>query len=525
MSELTSPNVVGLKMARATGVIVVASILGYVVSFTKVAIVAAYLGTGWQMDIFLWSFALVSMFATVCSGPLNAAFVPVYLSLKAKDARLARDLFEAMLGLLFLTFLGLSWILAAITPMAARVLIGKVEPEGVALATHLVWLMVPMVLFSGLWAACQALLNAEKSFFLPSLSSFLPALVVILILGISGRGLAVYAQAVGLSLGALAQWAILMILVHKKSLGRRFTLNLRVEGIRQVLKLMWPLVATQLLILCVPIVDRTMAARFSSGTISALGYAQSLMNMSVIVFLTAIHTAIFPFLSQQVAEDGLVAFRKTFIATIRILMLFLIPLGVMLIVLREPVIQLVFEREAFDSEATRLTAPAFAAYLMGLVPMAITLVCSRGFNALQDSKTNALVGVIFYVAVKLMMNVALTRVWGYLGLAIATSVAFTATAATMMWVMRRRLGGIEGIRLFRTVGKVMSASAIAGLLAWWGTWVGQNNPLVQLTLGGTFGILGFWLAAYCLKLEDVLRLSGLIVKFSWSRGLRRTTKR
>ena len=514
MSELSGRDPVGGKIARAAGVIALASVVGYLVSFVKAAMVAAYLGTGWQMDVFLWSFALVSMFATVASGPLSAVLVPVYLSLKAKDVRLAQDLLNAVLGLLFLTFLGLSGVLAAGAPVAARLLSGLFGPEGAALATRLVWLMLPMVLFSGVWAACQSLLNAEKSFFLPSLSSSLPALVIILVLAVVGREQAVYAQAIGLSLGALVQWAVLMALVWKKGLGGRWTLNLHVEGMRQFLRLLWPLVATQLLILCLPIVDRTMAARFSSGSISALGYAHSLMNMLVTVFLAALNTAILPFLSQQVVEDGLIAFRKTFVPTIRILVTLVIPACVLLIVLQKPVVRLVFERGAFDAEATGLTAPAFGAYLMGMVPMAITSICSPGFYSLQLSNTAALVGVVFFVAVKLVMNVTLTQVWGYLGLALATSVAFTTAATAMLWVMRRELGSIEGTRLIKTAGKTLTASALAGLLAWWGTDIGGDSPLMQLALGGTLAILGYGLAAYFLQLEEVRGLIGLIVRRS-----------
>jgi putative peptidoglycan lipid II flippase len=261
-----------------------------------------------------------------------------------------------------------------------------------------------------------------------------------------------------------------------------------------------------------------MAARYSTGTISALGYAQTLMSMSATVFLTALNTALLPLFSQQVAEEGLASFRKTFVPTIRVLVTFLIPLCVLLIVLQKPVIQVVFERGAFDIQATTLTAPAFAAYMLGVLPMAITFLCSRGFNAQQDSKTNALIGVLLYVVVKIVMNVLLSRVWGYLGLALATSIAYAATAVAMLWVMWRRLGGLEGRRLFQTGGKTLVASFFAGVLAWWGAILGGNNPLLQLGLGGGLALIGFGLFSYTLKLEDAQRLFNVIIQTAWNQG-------
>ncbi len=518
MDPLSSPDRVAPKVMRAAGMIAVASILGYVVSFVKAAMVAAYLGTGRQMDAFLWSLALVNLFATVASTPLTAVLVPVYLSLKVRDSSLARVFIDAILGLLLLAFSVLSLLLAAGAPLVAKWLGSDLGQEGIGLTARLVWLMVPVVLFSGGWTACQAVLNAEKSFFLPALSAAFPALLVIPALVLAGPGRAVYAQAVGLSLGALLQWATLLLALRRKGLGRRWTLNLHTEGMPQFFKLLWPLLGTQVFILCLPVVDRTMAARFSPGSISALGYAQTLMNISATVFLTALHTAIFPFLSQQVVEDGLAALKQTFVPAIRTLIILLAPVSILLVVLQKPVIRLVFERGAFDAQATALTTPAFGAYMIGVVPMAITFFCSRGFSALQDSKTNALVGVLGLVSVKLLMNVVLTRTYGYLGLAMATSAAYATTAVVMLWLMRRKLGGIGGRRLLLALAKTLVASSLASLLAWYGVNGVTDNPVCQLLAGGTAGVLGYILAAYLLRLEDVRGLSIRLVHSVHARG-------
>src|SRR5690349_15172796 len=104
MKDPSHSESVGTKVAKATGIVTVALALGYVVSFLKTAIVAAYLGAGRQMDVFLWSYALISVFALALTTPLVSSLVPVYVSLKAKNERLAGDLFNAVMGFFFIAF-------------------------------------------------------------------------------------------------------------------------------------------------------------------------------------------------------------------------------------------------------------------------------------------------------------------------------------------------------------------------------------------------------------------------------------
>ena len=144
----------------------------------------------------------------------------------------------------------------------------------------------------------------------------------------------------------------------------KWRLNWKTDGIPQSFKLLWPLVVTQAIILVLPIIDRTMAAGFSSGTISALGYAQTLMNMSAMVLLMALQSAILPFFADLMDDKNLRAFQKTFSSTIRILVILLLPISIVMFVLQVPIIRLVFERGAFNSQATLLTAPAFGMYLI-----------------------------------------------------------------------------------------------------------------------------------------------------------------
>jgi len=505
----------GVRIVRTVGVVTIASFASYGISFIKLAIVAAYLGATWQMDLFLWAFALITWFATLASASLTAVIVPVYLSLKARDARLAQELVNSLMGWLLVIFGGVGLLLTAAAPLIVPLLAVDFSPSGIRLAVQLIWLMIPSVFFTGAWGACQSVLNAEKSFFLPAISGSLTALCVIVSMWVSSRDLAVYAQAVGISLGGFLQWWLLVSVLRRRRLCTGISLRWHVEGMNDVLRLIWPLLVTAAIMGLLPVIDRMMAARFSEGSISALGYAQSLMTMSFTMFLASLQTAVLPYLSDQVANGGPVEFKRAFLPTVRTLIVTLMPISALLIVFQRPVVQVVLQRGLFDARAAALTAPALGAYLLGVVPMAVARVSAKGFNALQDSRSNALLGVLLYTPVKLLMNLALAMYCGYIGLALASSMAETVTAVGMLWFMRRKLGEIRELELVGLTAKALLASGGAALVAWWivNASKGSLSPLAQLLVGGSCGLLLYWLGARLLKLNEVLSLTRLGLQF------------
>ena len=508
-------------MVRATAVVAGAAMAGYVVSFVKSAISAAYLGTGAQMDVFLWTLALVNLFASPLGGPLNGAFVPVYLSARKEDAGQARAMVGSLQYLFILVFSAFSVAFAVGAPIVARTYLADMGTAAVTLAGHLAWLMIPAVLLGGNIALCSAVLTAEKAFLVPSLVNSLPALMVILTLLAFNRDKAVYAQALGLSLAAVAQWLVLLGLLWRKGiLTGRWTLRLKGRGIQEFLALLWPLVGSHSLLLLVPLVDRTIASGLTEGSISALGYANSLMTMSIVVFTVSQHTAALPFLSEQLAEDGHSAFRRTFASILGLLLTLLPAACTVLFALREPLIRLVLERGAFDAQATALTAPAFGVYLISVVPMAVAFHCGSGLKALKASRANAIISLGCLFVLKLAMSFLLVRVWGYLGLALSTAVAYTATAGAMLWLLRRRLGSFEGAKLVQTTARSAAAAALVGLLAFAGRSVAGNGPLQQLAVGGGLALMGYVSATYLFRLHYARQLFQLALKRG-SRLLRR----
>jgi putative peptidoglycan lipid II flippase len=259
--------------------------------------------------------------------------------------------------------------------------------------------------------------------------------------------------------------------------GLRYTLTLglREPGVHEVGRLMLPrmlgLAAVQINFL----VNTILASGLKEGSLAALNYAWLLMLLPQGVFAQAVATAAFPTFSTQAAKGQRDEMRSTLSATMRAVLYMALPAAVGLVVLRVPLVQLIFERGAFTDSSTRMVAVALALYALGLPAHSIVEIVVRAFYALHDTKTPVAVGVVI-MGLNVGLSVAFIAAFETLGwsphggLALSNSLATTVEMAALMIIIRRRLDGLEGRLLAGSLLRIGLAAAImavvAGTLSW-----------------------------------------------------------
>ena len=152
-----------------------------------------------------------------------------------------------------------------------------------------------------------------------------------------------------------------------------------------------------------------------------------------------------------------------------------LPAAVGLLILRKPLVQLIFQRGAFTETSTEMVAWALAFYALGLPAHAVVEIVVRAFYALHDTKTPVMIGIgamVLNVILSLAF-MAIFRALGLMphgGLALSNSLATTIEMAVLLGLIRQRLGGLEGRRMLASLGRTSLASllmgAVAGALAW-----------------------------------------------------------
>ncbi len=189
------------------------------------------------------------------------------------------------------------------------------------------------------------------------------------------------------------------------------------------------------------------------------------MYLPIGLFGVSIATASLPDIARHATAADLPAIRRAVSGALRMMLMLNVPATVGLMVLAEPIVALLLEHGRFNPADTHATAAALMFYAPGLLGYSAVKIASPTFYSLRDSRTPVIVSVLS-VLVNLAINLALVRVMGYRGLALGTALAAMFNAVALLWLLRGRLGGLEGRRIATSLLKIVIASIVMGLAAW-----------------------------------------------------------
>ncbi len=463
------------RLARSAGLIGAATMTSRVLAVARETVIAYLFGAGNAMDAYNVAFRVPNLLRDLfAEGAISAAFIPTftrYLSTRGRDAawRLG-NLVINMLAVVTLACVVAGWFLA---PELARwfaphyaLVPGKLE-----LTTMLTRIMLPFLTMIALGVVMMGMLNALGRFFIPALSpamfniaTLLSAFTLVPLMPRLGwpriAGIAI-GTVIGGAGQCLLQWPVL------RREGWRYApiLDTRDQGLREVMRLMAPgtigLAAVQVNVF----VNTVLATSQGTGAVSWLNYAFRLMYLPIGLFGVSVGTAALPDISRHAAASDLPGVRRTVADALRLMLMLNVPATVGLIVLARPIVALLLERGNFGPGDTDATAAALMCYAPGLLGYAIVKIASPTFYALRDSRTPVIVSALS-VAVNVALNLALVRVAGFRGLALGTAVAATLNAGLLLWLLRRRIGGLGSRQNVHAFALITVAAMMMGLAAW-----------------------------------------------------------
>jgi putative peptidoglycan lipid II flippase len=221
----------------------------------------------------------------------------------------------------------------------------------------------------------------------------------------------------------------------------------------------------------------------------------------------------FPTLADLATRGDRAGLRTTLGETLRMVLALTVPAACALILLGRPLLQLLYQRGAFDAAATEAVYTTLRFYALGLVGHSCLELAARTFFAQQDTVTPLLIAA-GSAAANILMGLLLMGPLGAGGLALANSLAVSGEVLVLLLVLRRRLGGVEGGRLLDALGRVLGATllmaaAVSGVLA-----LGQQAGVGVLPLvaaAGAVGALGYVGAGLLLGVQALRRLPATLL--------------
>lgn len=495
-----TPVSVQAGVVRAVGTIGLATLTSRILGFVRDVVVARAFGAGPLTDAFFVAFRIPNVFRRLLAeGALSTAFLPVfaeYLAVRSPGEfnRMVRAVGGALLlALCVVTLLGVwlaPWLVSAMAPGFSQ------APDLLRLATTLTRLMFPYLLFVGLTALGMGVLNVHRRFFTAALGpAVLNVGMILSVLALAPRfEVPVLALAVGVLVGGLGQFLIQLPEIRRAGVPLLPSAELSHPALRRITGLLGPAVFGLAAVQLNVFVNTLLASFLPGGSISFLYYADRVVEFPLGVFGIAVATAALPAMAEHAARRDLAGLRDTLNFALRLSCFVAIPASTALLLLREPITRVLFERGRFGPEDTQATAWALGFYALGLTAFSAVRIAAQAFYALEDPRTPVRVGIAA-VGLNVVFALALMGPLKHGGLALAASASSAFNLLALLWLLRRRLGRLGGRRVLASVARVGVATGImaawCGFLLW--RWPGAASRGIEaawlaLAIAGGIGI-------------------------------------
>lgn len=521
ISLMDSPNTPSLsanrQIAMAAGTVMIAYVFSSVINLAKGVVILRAFGTGMENEAF-WAANRVSevLFNLVAGGALASAFIPTFSTfLVHKQKENAWKLASSIINLVLLIISALAILAAIFAPQVVQYILapGFVDdPEKFQLTVQLLRIILPSTVIFSISGLMMGILNAHQSFLFPALAPSMYSLGMIFGVVFLSPSMGIFGLAWGVVLGASLH--LLVQLPKLIALGGNYwpIFGLDNPSVRQVGTLMLPRLAGVAVVQLNFLVNTNLASRYSEGSVTGLTYGFTLMLMPLMLIAQAIATASLPTFSAQAALGKLDEMRNSLSTALRAVFMLSIPAAVGMILLRFPLIKVLYENgTTFTTESTELVAWALLWYTAGLVGHSAVEILSRAFYAMKDTRTPVVVGVIamsLNIILSLILGPVFLRI-GWLaigGLALANSIATGLESIVLLIILRKRLKGLEGRKIFQLLWKVLLSVLVMGIAIWWLVDYAELSNVLTLVIGAIAGAGLFAFSLLVFRVEDFIVL-------------------
>ncbi|MBN1936584.1 MAG: murein biosynthesis integral membrane protein MurJ [Anaerolineae bacterium] len=472
------------------------------------AIIARQFGIGAQLDAYYAAFKLPDfLFTIVAGGSLATAFIPVFAGLLASGGRQAAWKLSSAVANLVIVLVGVLALLAGmLAPWLVRVLVAPgFDAQAQAETVTTMRLVLVSTLIFGISAVQTSILHGFKHFLFPALAP------VVYPLGITAAAWwlaphwGVRGLAVGAIIGAALHLAIKIPALLRFGFRWQPVLGLRSPAVRKVALLMGPRVLDLGIFHLTVLATSNLASRLGPGNVSALEWGWDAMQLPETIIGTAFGLVALPTLSDLAARGDINGLRGTLGETMRAVLALTVPATLGLILLGRPLLQLLYQRGAFDAAATEAVYVALRFYALGLVGHACLELAARAFFAQQDTVTPLLVAA-GSAGFNIALGLALQGVMGHGGLALANSVAISVEVVALLLILRHRWKGVDGRQTLQSLLRILAATLVMGIVVYGVVWFGEQSGLGAFPLviaGAAAGGLTYLLAALVLQVEGL----------------------
>ncbi|MCS7281516.1 MAG: murein biosynthesis integral membrane protein MurJ [Desulfobacterota bacterium] len=463
-----------------TAITLVSRPLGYL----REAIQAYVFGATVLVDAFIVAFNFPELIQTIIfTGASSAILVPIC-------TKYLKD--EKEFSLVYSTFLNISLLITLLFSVLAfffsesivKIIAPGFSPSAKALTKNLFVLMLPTIVAHGMLSVIKSFLNAKDHFAAPELSGILWNVVFILFCLFLSSSFGIYSLAIGVSFGSFLQVAMQYPFLRKNGIRYTWKIDFSHDSLREAKRLfIGALIGASIL----PIngfVDRLIASFLPEGHVASLAYAFRVFILPFSLFAVPVYTVAFSSVSRLYHERNLNGLFSHIDNAIILLTITLIPSLGLMCGLSTEIVKILYERGAFSAFETELTARALLGYAIGLLFYGSSVLFTRIFYAMHDTKTPAIVGLVSVVS-NAILDVLLMIPYKNFGISLATSIVSFSNTIILFLILKRKVS----YRLERKTVTFLAQGLVCGIIIWFFTFLTKfvtKNPVFLIFVNVLF---------------------------------------
>lgn len=510
------------SFAGIAGIVAAATLISKVFGLVRQQAIAAAFGVGAAATAYSYAYIIPGFLLILLggvNGPLHSAVVSVLAKRQRQEAAPLVETVTTLVGglLLLVTLAQIFWADAIIDIVGYGL-----SPTTRAIAIQQLRIMSPMALLAGFIGIGFGTLNAANQYWLLSISPLLSSVTVIAGIGILTAQLGEdiiqpeYALIGGMVLaggtlaGAVLQWVVQLIVQWRLGLGKlRLRFDFQAPGVQEVIKIMTPATISSGMMPINVATDLYFASPIP-GAAAGFNYANLLVQTPLGIISNIILLPLLPMFAELADPEHWPDLKLRIRQGILLTAVTMLPLGALMVVLSQPIVQIVYERGAFQQQATQLVSSLLIAYGVGMFVYLGRDVLVRVFYALGDGQTPFRIST-FNILLNALLDSVLVKPFGATGIVLATVGVNFSSVLMLLWLLDRKLNGLPWREWSLPILALTGSSVIAGL-AGFGTIIGLQHvlgnqgliiQLLQLCISGLVGLLVFVLLALLMKIPEV----------------------
>ncbi|MFH1175332.1 MAG: murein biosynthesis integral membrane protein MurJ [bacterium] len=491
--------------------------------FVKTWLLASTFGAGAALDAYYVAISIPEfVFNLLVVGAISASFIPIFLEYHSnKKETEAWDFMNGVLNLLTLVVLIISALFIIFAPQAVKLVAPgfREDSERFRLAVPLMRMLFITPVIFGISSVMSGAVRSFKKFLIYALAPILYNVGIIIGALFFSKYWGIFGVALGVILGSFMHLSIETFGAISSGFKYKFVIPLKHKGIQKLFKLMIPNVMGIASDQVNGLIFTLIASKLMIGDITIFNFADTIRTLPIGIFALSFAVASFPTIADLAAKKDWDNFISTISGTARQILFWMIPSAIILYALRAQLVRVVVGAKGFSWSATQATAQTVGYFAIGICAAGLAPLLSRAFFSLHDTITPFFTGLCG-MAVSVVAGFILAKKMGVPGLGLAFIFAAIIDVLLQTIILRKKLGRIEGDKIFIMLIKIFPAGAAMAFAMQKTKYFMANKVNMQtfkgvITQGTAAGIAG--ITVYCavclaLRCEEMVLFKDALVR-------------